>query len=52
MPDKPKCKNCKHYDKIDNEKGECHKIPPVMPNNTFPIVAKNNWCSEYEEEQE
>jgi len=50
-----KCKNCKYYDKIDNEKGYCHKYPPTIHYNNvdrFAITPKNEWCGEYEAEEE
>jgi len=50
-----KCKDCKYYDKIDNEKGYCHKHPPAIHYNNvdrFAITPKNEWCGEYEAEEE
>lgn len=50
MPNNPKCKNCKWYDKIDDQKGLCRKLPPILPSSEFPRVKKDDWCSHYEEE--
>ena len=50
-----KCKDCKHYDKIDNEKGECVRYPPSFLKDNldrYPIVAKTKRaCGEFESEE-
>jgi hypothetical protein len=53
-----KCNNCKHYKKIDDEKGRCRKYPPtqlissngadrVAGTKDYSIVEKTDLCGEY-----
>jgi hypothetical protein len=55
-----KCKDCKYYDKTNENSGTCHKNPPNLPfqgmrinydGTKFPNVLKNDWCGQAEAEK-
>ena len=45
-----KCKHCKWFVEVDENKGECRRYPPVSKPkfcSLFPIVRKDYWCGEF-----
>ena len=50
MPDNPKCKNCKYFDRTDSEKGFCKRYPPINKNDgreEHITVKENDSCGEF-----
>jgi len=59
----PSCQFCQHYNKLDDNMGECrHKPPTVVCHKrafsrhiheitVFPKVKRNDWCSEHKNKE-
>ena len=58
----PICQFCAHYQKLDEEMGECRESPPTLAFHqklfslheitVFPKVKRNYWCGKHKEKTE